>query len=119
MTELEVKDIIIDTIKDATDCMVSQNTVIPLCSEWAIIGSSIASCLEGGPQEQLEKLVEKALSILESNHFLLDEALAFGQGEDVKEALRQRYDSVKLVQMLEEISGVSALKERYAMILCT
>lgn len=113
MSEQEVKQIVIDGIKEKTGCTVSRDTVIPLCSEWALVASSLASCLEDAHhdvQELLEKTVEKALSILEANHFLLNEA--FGQGEDVKEALRMRFDSFKLVQMLEDISGVAALKER-------
>ena len=111
-----MRQIIIDGIREETGCSVSQDTVIPLCSEWALVGSSLASCLEDahhGPREQLEKNIEMALSILENNHFLLNEA--FGQGEDVKEALRMRFNSFKLVQLLEDISGVAALKERYNM----
>ena len=110
-SEQEVKQKVIHGITELTGCTMSPNAVILLCSEWALVGSSLASCLNGGPQKQLEKKIEMALSILDTNHFLLNEA--FGQGEDVKEALRQRYVPAELVQMLEDISGIAALKERY------
>ena len=112
ISEDEVRQITIDGIQDVTGRTVSTDTVIPLCSEWALAGSSLAGCFKGDtPQKQIQSRVEKALTILEANHFMLNEA--FGQGEDVKESLRSRFDPSRLVQMLEDISGVASLKERY------
>lgn len=121
----------VHSIEEATGLKVSEDTVIPLCGEWALAGSRLAcylkgdpdgeikgrqedsrlaSCLEGDPDGEIKSRDEEVLSILEKNHAQLD--FPCGQGQSIKDALRSTFDSSKLIQLLEDTSGIADLKKR-------
>ena len=108
----EVRAITLQTIEEATGLKISKDMIIPVSSNWAMVGRKLDNGLKRDRHMKAnEHELEKVLSILEDNHSQLD--IAFGQAESIKDALRSRFDPPKLVKMLESVSGVTALKDRY------
>lgn len=107
----EVRKITIQSIEEATGLKISNDMVVPLSGKWAMAGSKLGKCLKGVHHSHTAAVMGEVLSILEANHSQLD--VPCGQGESIKECLKSRFDSPTLVQMLEKVSGVEALKERF------
>lgn len=102
--------ITIQSIEEAVGLKVSDDTVIPLCGEWALAGSRLASCLKGDPNREIQDRKEEVLSLLDVNHTQLD--IACGQGQCTKDVLGSTVDLPTLIQLLEDISGIAHLKKR-------
>ena len=104
-----VKEGIMESIDDATGVMVSDDMIIPLCGEWALAGSKLASSLICDPSHNKDERYEDAATSLQ-NFPHLD--LPGGQGQSYIDALMRLYCPEDLVEKIENISGISQLKER-------
>ena len=106
----EVKETTIASIKEATDTYitVSEDTIVPLCGEWALSASRLASCLISDPDKELDERCEEAARALESYPHL---SLPGGQEQSHKEPIRN-LTALELIQHLEQASGISDLKAR-------
>ena len=98
-----------DSIKDATKTDVSDDTIIPLCGEWALSASRLASCLISDPCSEKQERLEEATAALESYPHL---SLPRGQEQSPKDAIHN-LEPMALITHLEKASGISDLKARY------
>ena len=107
----DVRATVIQSTENATGLKISKNNVILVSSKWAIAGRKLANDLERNPHaKDSERDLKNIISILEANHSKFD--VPVGQEESIREALLSRFDLRKLVQMVESVSGVAALKDR-------
>lgn len=106
----KVKENTITSIRDATGTEVSEDTIVPLCGDWALAASRLANCLVSDPDNELEERLEEATSTLESYPHL---SLPGGQEQSHIEAIKNLSHS-DLIAHLENASGISDLKSRYA-----
>lgn len=106
-----LQDQIVESIRDATDSVVTSDTIVPFCGEWALVSSQIMSHLIGSSQQQSEMkgLIKKAATYLVKYPHL---SLPGGQGETLFRAI-SKYPPKILVQELEKASGMHDLKKRY------
>ena len=106
----KVRENLITSIKEATGTVVSDDTIIPLCGEWAMAASRLARCLISDPiDEEWKKLaIEAAAEALEKYPHL---SLPGGQEQSPKDTLMSLQPMV-LIDHLEKASGVADLKAR-------
>ena len=106
----KVRKNLITSIKEATDTVVSDDTIIPLCGEWVMAASKLASCLISDPiDEKLKKLaIDEAAEALEKYPHL---SLPGGQEQSPKDAIKS-LQPMALIDHLERASGVTDLKAR-------
>ena len=83
--------------------------IIPLCGEWALASSRLASCLIDDPKKEFEARQREAADILNS---CPDVSLPSGQGQNPLEAIMKHYTPIKIIQEIETISGIFELKTR-------
>ena len=93
------------SIKEATSIDISEDCIIPLCSEWALSSSKLAGALISDPVDEKEERLQDALTDLEKYPHM--DSLPRGQGENLIE------NPSKVVEYLEQASGIYALKKRY------
>ena len=105
----EVKEKVIESIDQTIQLKISKNLVIPVCGDWAMSGSKVAKSLKG---HHHQIWLDDVLKVLELNHSHLD--VPCGQGENIQDALRSRFDPSALVEMLERVCGFEELKKRYS-----
>lgn len=109
-----VEDVTKRTVKsiyDATQDKVPDSTVIPLCSNWALIGSKLARHLYSDPGgKETEILTKRALQTIENCTFFDIEC---GQGETPGDAIKSQFQNpMAIVDTLNYISGAASLKAR-------
>ena len=106
-----VKERVIESIQDATDAMVSNDTIIPLCGECALAGSKLASSMISDPQHTniMEAKYREAAEVLQR---FPHQSLLGGQGQSYIDAIMERFSPEDLVQEIESVSGVFQLKTR-------
>lgn len=109
VTEEMVKEEVIKSIEEATGAMVSKDMIIPLCGEWALAGSKLASCLINDPNRDLKERYQEAALALQNHPNL---SLPGGQGQAYSEAIMKHLPTEDLVQKIEIVSGISDLKAR-------
>ena len=98
-----------ESIENATGAMVSDDMIIPLCGDWALAGSKLASSLISDPNHDKDERYRDAAAALQ--HFPhLD--LPGGQGQKYIDAIMRRYPPEDLVEKIESVSGISQLKAR-------
>ena len=100
---------LVTSIKEATGTVVSDDTIIPLCGEWALAASKLASCLISDPNDEKQKRLEDAAEDLEDYPHL---SLPGGQEQSPKDAIKN-LEPMALIDHLEKASGVADLKARY------
>lgn len=101
---------LVTSIKDATGTDISNDMIIPLCGEWGMAASRLASCLisDAIDEEQKRLAVEEAAEALDKYPHL---SLPGGQEQSPKEAIRS-LDPMALIDHLEKASGIGDLKAR-------
>ena len=99
----------ITSIKDATATEVSPDTIIPLCGEWALCASRLASCLISDPDNEIEDRQEDAAKALTNYPHL---SLPGGQEQSYTETIKS-LSHADLVMHLENASGITDLKARF------
>ena len=104
-----VKERVTESIEDATGAMVSDDMIIPLCGEWALAGSKLASSLINDPNHDKDERYRDAATVLQSFPYL---SVSGGQGQSYDDTIMAHYPPEDLVQKIESISGVSDLKAR-------
>lgn len=104
----DIKKNMIASINDATGIKVSDDTIVPLCGEWALAASRLANCLISDPDDEKQERLDEAILSLESYPLL---SIPRGQGQSQKEAI-QNFRPSDLIHHLEKASGVSHLKTR-------
>ena len=104
-SEKEVQKSVMRSIKEATSVDISEECIIPLCSEWALSSSKLAGALISDPIDEREVRLQDALTDLKEYPHM--DSLRRGQGENLTE------NPGKVVEYLEKASGIYALKERY------
>ena len=105
LTVENVKEKLISSIKDTTGTMVFKDTIIPLCGEWALTASRLASCLISDPNNEKKKRLEEAVDALAWYPHL---SLPGGQDQSPEEAI----EPMDVIDHLEKASGISYLKKR-------
>ena len=104
-----VKERVMESIEEATGAMVSNDMIIPLCGEWALAGSKLASSLISDPNhDKAERYKDAAIALQSFPH--LD--LPGGQGQNYTDAIMRLYPPEDLVEKIESVSGISQLKAR-------
>lgn len=104
-----VKERVMESIENATGAMVSDDMIIPLCGDWALAGSKLASSLISDPNHDKDERYRDAAAALQ--HFPhLD--LPGGQGQKYIDTIMRRYPPEDLVEKIESVSGISQLKAR-------
>jgi hypothetical protein len=106
----KIRGNLITSIKEATDTVISDDTIIPLCGEWAMAASKLASCLISDPidEKQTRLAVEEAAEALEEYPHL---SLPGGQEQSAKDVIKS-LQPMALIGHLERASGVADLKAR-------
>ena len=105
----------ISSIEDATEETVTDDTIIPMCGEWALAASRLASCLISDPDNEKQERLEDAVEALQNFPHL---SLPGGQEQSLKETI-QNLEPKALIALLEKASGVSDLKSRYNLKFCS
>lgn len=103
-SEKEVQKSVRRSIKEATSIDISEDCIIPLCSEWALSSSKLAGVLVSDPLDEKEERLKDALKDLEKYPHL--ESLPRRQGENITDS------PGRVIECLEQASGIHALKER-------
>ena len=105
-----VKDSVAESIRKATDVhmMGSNDMIIPLCGEWALASSRLASCLIWDQRGEIEERQEEAACAL---HGHPDPSLPCGQGQKPHEAV-MKHTPIKIIQEIDTISGIFELRAR-------
>ena len=101
-----------DSIKEATSVNISEDSILPLCSEWALTSNKLASSLITKNIDN-RAMLKEALSNLEK--YPGSDSLPRGQGESLTEV---NYDPHKVIECLEHASGIYALKNWYITCKC-
>ena len=106
----KVRENLITSIKEATGTDISDDTIIPLCGEWAMAASRLASCLISDPIDEKQKklAIEEAAEALENYPHL---SLPGGQEQSPRDAILS-LQLMTLIDHLERASGVADLKVR-------
>ena len=104
----KVRERLVTSIKEATGTDVCDDTIVPLCGEWALAASRLASCLMSDPNNEKQDRLEEAAEALESYPHL---SLPGGQEQSPKEAIKT-LQPIALIDHLEKASGVADLKAR-------
>ena len=99
-----------ESIEEATGAMVSDDMIIPLCGEWALAGSKLASSLISDPSHERDERYGDAVSALQSFPHL---SLPGGQGQSYVDTIKRLFPPMNLVEKIESVSGMSDLKARY------
>lgn len=108
----KVREKMIASIKDATDTDVTEDMnhiIVPLCGDWALAASRLASCLISDPDKELEERKEDAATALACDPHL---CLPGGQEQSQKEAIKS-LEVYNLICELEKASGIHILKARF------
>ena len=105
-----VKERVVQTTEESTGALLSNDMIIPLCGEWALAGSKLNNCLVCDPRKEENGRYREAVSVLQQCPGL---SLPGGQGQPYPEAIMDQFSPLEVVQKLESISGISALKRRY------
>ena len=100
---------LVTSIKEATGTVISDDTIIPLCGEWALAASKLASCLISDPNDEKQQRLDDAAKDLEDYPHL---SLPGGQEQSPKDAI-ESLEPMVLIDHLEKASGVADLKARY------
>lgn len=108
MTLDQVKENTITGIKEATDVDVSEDTIIPICGEWALAGSKLATCLVYDPDGEKQDRLEDAVEVLEKQPHI---SVPCGQGQSQRDAIKT-LDPTDMVALIETFTGISHLKAR-------
>ena len=98
-----------ESIEDATGALVSDDMIIPLCGDWALAGSKLASSLISDPNRDKSERYEVAAEALQKFPQL---DIPGGQGQSFIDAVTKLYPPEDLVEKIENISGISQLKAR-------
>lgn len=102
-----VKENVVQSIKEATKIEVSESTIIPLCSTWALTSSKLA-CALSCDSDELDKRLREALTDLEK--YPHGDSLPRGQGEGLTDVI-EIHDPVKVIECLDHASGIDSLKK--------
>ena len=105
----EVRENLVTSIKEATGIDIPDDSVIPLCGEWAMAASRLARYLNSDPiyENQKKEAVEEAAEYLEDYPHL---SLPGGQEQSPKDAIKS-LQPMALIDQLERASGVADLKK--------
>ena len=105
-----VKDSVAESIQKAIDVhmMGSDDMIIPLCGEWALAGSRLASCLIYDEKGEIEARQKDAAHALSSYP---DFSLPCGQGQKPFEAI-MKHPPIRIIQEIDTISGIFELRTR-------
>ena len=104
----KVRENLVTSINEATDTVISDDTIIPLCGEWAMAASRLASCLISDPTDEKQERLEEAAQALENYPHL---SLPGGQEQSPKDTIMS-LQPIVLIDHLEKASGVADLKAR-------
>ena len=104
----KVRENLVTSIKEATGTVISDDTIIPLCGEWAMAASRLASCLISDLIDEKQKWLSEAAEALENYPHL---SLPGGQEQSPRDAIMSLQPMV-LIDHLERASGVADLKVR-------
>ena len=110
VTVVEAKDSIAESIRKAIDVHMvgSDNMIIPLCGEWALASSRLASCLIWDQKRETEARKKEAACALRGHP---DPSLPCGQGQKPHEAV-MTHPPIRIIQEIDTISGIFKLRER-------
>ena len=110
-----VKERVTESLKRAVKVQmtVSDDMIIPLCGEWALVSSKLGSCQIADPNKEGEALHKKAVDILRR---CPNVSLPSGQEQSHTEAFTKIYSPIKVIQEIETCSGIFDLKARYDII---
>ena len=103
-----VRHNVVSSIKEATSTDVSEDSVLPLCSDWALASTKLASSLIGDNNDVKKAMLQEALSSLEK--YPHNDYLPRGQGERLTEV---NHDPHKVIECLDKASGMHTLKNWY------
>ena len=106
-----VRQSVVSSIKEATSVDVSEDNVLPLCSEWALTSIKLASSLVNEDNDIKKAKLQEALSSLEK--YPHHDSLPRGQGERLTEV---NYDPHKVIECLDKASGIHDLKKWYTLL---
>jgi hypothetical protein len=98
-----------ESIEDATGALVSDDMIIPLCGDWALAGSKLASSLISDPNHDMRERYEVAAATLQKFPHL---DIPGGQGQSYIDAITRLYPPEDLVEKIDSVSGISQLKAR-------
>ena len=108
MTVDDVRQNTVSSIKEATSINVSEDSILPLCSKWALTSTKLASSLVSEKDDVKGKMLQQALFCLEKHP--QSDYLPRGQGEKLTEV---NHDPHKVIECLDKASGIHALKKWY------
>ena len=105
-----VKDSVAESIQKAINVhmMGSDDMIIPLCGEWALASTRLASCLIWDQRKEINKRRKEAACALCSYPNL---SLPCGQGQKPVEAVMM-HQPITIVQEIDTISGIFELRAR-------
>ena len=106
-----VRQNVVSSIKEATSVNISEDSILPLCSEWALISTKLSSSLVGENSDLKEAMLREALSSLEK--YPHNDFLPRGQGERLTEV---SCDPHKVIECLDKASGIYDLKKWYTLL---
>ena len=104
----KVRENLVTSIKEATGADIPDDTIIPLCGEWAMTASRLASSLISDPINEKQERLEEAAEALEKYPHL---SLPGGQRQSPRDAILS-LQPMTLIGHLERASGVADLKAR-------
>lgn len=104
-----VREKMVASIKDATGTEIPEDIIVPLCGDWALAASRLASCLISDPDKELEERKEEAATALAYDPHL---SLPGGQEQSQIEAIKY-LEVNELICKLEKASGIHNLKARF------
>ena len=110
VTAVEAKDSITRSIRKAIDVHMigSDDMIIPLCGEWALASSRLASCLIWDQKGEIEARQREAACALRGHP---DPSLPCGQGQKPHEAV-MKHPPIRIIQEIDTISGIFELRAR-------
>ena len=107
-----VRQNVVRSIKEATSVDINEESVLQLCSNWAMMSTKLARSLVDENADVKREMLKKALSSLEKHPN--SDHLPRGQGESLADV---NHDPHKVIECLNEASGIHTLKKWYILFL--
>ena len=105
----DVRKNVVRSIKEATSVDISEDSVLQLCSNWALISTKLAKSLVDESDDSITKeVLKEALSSLEKHSH--SDYLPRGQGESLADV---NHDPHRVIECLNKASGIHTLKKWY------
>ena len=107
----DVRQNVVRSIKEATSVDINEDSVLQLCSDWALISIKLARSLVDENNDVTKEMLKKALSSLEKHPH--SDHLPRDQGESLADV---NHDPHKVIECLNKASGIHTLKKWYILI---